>query len=154
MTTEEKEKFLIEKFVRLVFYGVKIKDIQPRLDRFGLGIIDGYEIYFSIPENFSLQIDEENEEYNKKLNTKNGLIQIAEELIIDILMNLYDDNFITDEDINDIKSGKTNFINFHIVERKNEIWNEEKTLQNCDILTNEIEKFINNKSNYKGENNK
>ena len=101
-----------------------------------------------------MQIDEENEEYNKKLNTKNGLIQIAEELIIDILMNLYDDNFITDEDINDIKSGKTNFINFHIVERKNEIWNEEKTLQNCDILTNEIEKFINNKSNYKGENNK
>ena len=70
--------------MQLGSYGIKIEEPEQTIG--ALGFPDGYKICFSIPESSIMYDENEDEAFNKKIKTSEGLTEIAKKLIIELIM--------------------------------------------------------------------
>ena len=73
-----------KKSLQLGSYGIKIEETEQTIG--ALGFPDGYKICFSIPESSIMYDENEDEAFNKKIKTSEGLTEIAKKLIIELIM--------------------------------------------------------------------
>lgn len=124
MTDKEREIMAVKRLLQLENYGIKIENVKQETGMFGFP--ENFKIYFSVPESSTMYDEDENESYNEKLKTSEGLTQIAKELIADIIMCFDDDGFISPDDIEKMKANKFDFVKFYVKVRKGEVWSREK----------------------------
>lgn len=124
MTDKEFEMEGVRIALSLEYYGIHIEGVQE-MDPFkdiSNPIIAKY--YFSVPESSTLEEDKLDEETNKLIKTSEGLILFAKKELCK-LISLSCEAVLDDEEIEELKLGKTNYIKFFAKVRIGEVWNKE-----------------------------
>ena len=136
---ENFNKEQMEKNLKLVltleWLGVHIEDVKETTDEYGL--LSKTIYYLSVPETSTIKIDDE--EMNKKISTSEGLIALAKEEILDMLIATCKEEFGDDEEfIEEIKNNTSDYFKFYAKVRTGEKWNKELGNTMVKKLTDEI----------------
>lgn len=79
--------------------------------------------YFSVPESSILEF--KNEELNKRIKTSDDLIQLAKDMLIEMILES-GEIFKDEEFLKEVENNIGSYCKFYAKVRKGEMWNEEK----------------------------
>lgn len=127
----------IEAVLLLEYLGVHIEDTKEEVDRWSLSSVTGY--YYSVPE-FST-IETEDEEFNNKIKTADGLKHLAKETLAEMIINSCKREFGDDSSfIDDVKNNFSDYFKFYAKVRVGEVWNKEFGINRIKELTDAVRK--------------
>lgn len=129
----------IEKNLKIVltmeWLGIHIEDTKEVTDEYGIPSKMVY--YFSVPETSTMEV--EDKELNDQIKTSDGLIALAKEELLDMLIDSCEDAFGDDEEfIEEVKNNTSDYIKFYAKVRTGEKWNKELGDALVKRLTDEI----------------
>lgn len=136
-------------YATLSYLGVVIEDIKEP-DTF-LGKAD---IYFSIPEVNRIEFEKEQDiptdiladidcvKLSYVMNSKEGLIIAAKEGIKRIIMNAFREFGEDVGDIQEIEDSFSNYVRFHMKERKGVVWTTEKAKKNLEKANHTLKVLV------------
>lgn len=133
MTDAERTVEVIKRSVQLEIYGIKLEDIKQTTGKFG--IPENIKIYFSVPESSTMYDESEDETFNEKLKTSEGLTQIGKEIIVDMIMCGDGGEDISTEDISD-------FVKFYVKVRNGETWTKEQGDETLKVTNEQIKTAV------------
>lgn len=136
---EEYSREQIEKNLKTVltleWLGIHIEDTKETND--GYGIPSKTVYYFSVPETSTIEI--EDKEVSERIKTSEGLISLAKEEILNMLMDFCKDVFGDDEEfLEEMKNNISDYFKFYAKVRTGEKWTKELGDAMVEKLTNEI----------------
>lgn len=136
---EEYSREQIEKNLKTVltleWLGVHIEDIKETNDEYGIPSKTIY--YFSVPETSTIEIADK--KVSERIKTSEGLISLAKEEILDMLMDSCKDVFGDDEEfLEEVKNNTSDYFKFYAKVRAGEKWTKELGDAIVKKLTDEI----------------
>lgn len=136
---EDYSREQIEKNLKTVltleWLGIHIEDTKEVTNNYGVPIRNAY--YFSVPETSTMEV--EDKELNKKIKTSDGLIALAKEEIVDMLIDSCKDVFGNDKEfIEEIKNNTSDYFKFYAKVRTGEKWSKDLGDAIVKRLTDEI----------------
>lgn len=129
----------IEKNLKMVltleWLGVHIEDTKETTDEYGIPSKIFY--YFSVPETSTIEV--EDKELNNKIKSSDGLIALAKEELLDMLIDSCEDAFGDDEEfIEEVRNNTSDYFKFYAKVRQGETWTKELGDSIVKKLTDEI----------------
>ena len=100
----------------LEWYGIRMEESKE------IGYTTHY--YISVPE--SSIIETEDQELNTKVKTADGLISIAKDMLVKMLLDSCQSEFDDDEFTQDIKDNISEYLKVYAKIRKGEVWTRER----------------------------
>lgn len=99
----------------LEWYGIRMEESKE------IGYTTHY--YISVPE--SSTIETEDRELNTKVKTADGLISIAKDMLVKMLLDSCQSEFDDDEFTQDVKDNISEYLKVYAKIRKGEVWTRE-----------------------------
>lgn len=128
--SKEQIKNNLETVLTLEWLGIHIEGVKDIVDKYGIPSKTAY--YFSVPETSTIDVE------GKTLNS-DGLIVLAKEKIIEMLIGCCNDEFGDDEEfIENIKNNQSDYFKFYAKIRTGEVWNRELGDATVKKITDEI----------------
>jgi DNA-binding transcriptional MerR regulator len=128
----------IETILALEYIGVHIEEVKEINNKYGIPGQLAY--YFSVPETSTIEVEDETEEENKKIKSSEGLITLAKETIVGMLIDSCIDQSEEDKEfIEEVKSNTSDYFKFYAKVRTGEVWNEDLGKAAIKRIANEIE---------------
>lgn len=136
---EKYSKEQIEKSLKIVltleWLGIHIEDTKETSDEYGIPSKTVY--YFSVPETSTIEI--EDKKVSERIKTSEGLISLAKEEILDMLMDSCKDVFGDDKEfLEEVKNNTSDYFKFYAKVRTGEKWTKELGDAMVKKLTDEI----------------
>ena len=117
------------------WFGIHIEDTKEITDDYGF--LSKIACYFSVPETSTIEVKEK--EVNEKIKSSEGLIALAKEELLDMLIDSYKDAFGNDEElIEEVKNNTSDYFKFYAKIRTGEKWTKELGDAMIKRLTDEI----------------
>lgn len=114
----------VKTLMLLEYLGVHIEDVKQIADEYGIFSKTIY--YFSVPETSTIELDTATDEMSAKIKCADGLISLAKEEILDMLLDACKSEFGDDEEfIQEIKDNSSDYFKFYAKVRNVEVWNKE-----------------------------
>lgn len=121
----------------LEWLGVHIEDTKEVTDEYG--IISKTVYYLSVPETSTIEV--EDNELSKKIQSSDGLISLAKEEILDMIMDSCNDMFGDDDEfLEEVKNNTSDYFKFYAKVRKGETWTKELGNANVKKIADEFHK--------------
>lgn len=139
----DKENSMLNIALNLKYFGIEIENTETTTG--GFGVMPCTKCYFSVPESSTLYLKDKDDTINERLKTSEGLIQIAKELIVDMIICSENSEFISPEEIAEMKANKSNSLKFYAKVRQGDIWSNKKG----DLKLKEAIKKIDDVTGYK-----
>lgn len=119
----------------LEWLGVHIEDTEETTNEYGIPSKTIY--YFSVPESSTIEVKDK--EVSEKIKSSDGLIALAKEEILDMLMDSCKDVFGDDEEfLEEVKNNQSDYFKFYAKVRVGEKWTKELGDAMVKKLTDEI----------------
>ena len=121
----------------LEYLGVHFEDVKEEKSKYGFFTKIAY--YFSVPESSTIEVD--NEEWNARIKTADGLKRLAKDELCAMIVKAYENDFGKDKDLLDyLKNNTPDYLKFYAKVRKGEVWTKELGDNRIKELTEEIQK--------------
>lgn len=119
----------------LEWLGIHIEDTKEVTDKYGIPSKIIY--YFSVPETSTIEV--EDKELTKRIQSSDGLIALAKEEILNILLETCNDEFDDDKEfLEEIKNNTSDYFKFYAKVRTGEKWSKDFGDAMVKRLTDEI----------------
>lgn len=114
----------VKTLMLLEYLGIHIEDIKQITDEYSIFSKTVY--YFSVPETSMIELGTVTEEMSAKIKCADGLISIAKEEILDMLLEACKIEFGDDEEfVKEVKDNSSDYLKFYAKVRNGEVWNKE-----------------------------
>ena len=112
----------LETVLSLEYFGIHIEDIKETTDEYG--IPSKTNILFSVPESSTIEL--KYKEMNEKIKSSDGLVALAKEELLDMLMESCKDVFGDDKEfLEELKNNQSDYFKFYAKVRTGEQWTKE-----------------------------
>lgn len=127
----------ITTIMTMEYLGIHIEDVRETTDDHGVLAKTIY--YFSVPETSIIELDNATDEINNKIKCADGLISMAKEEIINMLLEACESEFGDDKEfVDEVKNNISDYFKFYAKVRKGEQWNREMGEAIVKKLTDDI----------------
>lgn len=112
------------------WYGIRIEDVKD----------DGSAVhhYISVPESSTIEV--EDKELNEKIKTSDGLISIAQDLLIMMVIKHCDATYGDEEFTQEVKDNISDYLKVYARIREGEVWTRELGNARFEELAAELKK--------------
>lgn len=125
--SKEQIKEALQILLTMEWLGIHIENIKDTANE--------RSYYFSVPEKSTMEVKDK--KANEQIKTSDGLIAIAKEELIDMMIDSCNNEFGDDKELfEDIKNNISDYVKFYAKIRVGEIWNKELGKAAVDKLLN------------------